>query len=128
MARPLASALTDILVTIERIEIFTSGKTVADLSREPMLNDAVERCIERISEASRSIPEDIKSNYPAVPWPDIAAIGNRIRHGYFAVDPRIIWDTATLDLPALRETVLDIQRQHADGPAKAAPDNDERKR
>ena len=124
MSRPLANTLQDILDAIDRVESYINGKSFEDLPRVPMLNDAIERCIERISEASRNVSDDIKGDYPTVPWHDIATIGNRIRHGYFSVDPRIIWDTATLDLPALRQTILDIQRRHAAGGGKAENGNE----
>jgi uncharacterized protein with HEPN domain len=101
-------ALTDILETIARVEGYVAGKSFNDLAKEPMLNDALERCIERVSEASRSIDEPTKGNYPIVPWADIASIGNHIRHRYFSLDARIIWDTATLDLPALRLPIEDM--------------------
>ena len=61
MARPLAAALDDIASNIELIERFTSGKTEQDYNGDPLLSAAVERCLERISEASRSIPDDVKA-------------------------------------------------------------------
>jgi uncharacterized protein with HEPN domain len=110
MARALSDCLQDILTNIDRVETYTAGMMEADFQRDSMRYDAVERCIERVSEASRGIPDGIKAGYPSVPWKDIGAIGNRIRHGYFAVDASIIWQTATLDLPALRKTIQDIAR------------------
>lgn len=53
-----------------------------------MLRDAIERNIERISEASRRLPDDLKAGYPSIPWRDIAGIGNVLRHGYDAVARR----------------------------------------
>ncbi len=44
-----------------------------------------------------------------------AAIGNRLRHGYFAIDSSIVWQTITIDLPVLRQTVLNIQTKLAGG-------------
>ncbi|HEB79602.1 MAG TPA: DUF86 domain-containing protein [Rhodospirillales bacterium] len=41
---------------------------------------AVERGIEIISEASRQIPPEMKSNYPDIHWQEIASIGNLLRH------------------------------------------------
>jgi uncharacterized protein with HEPN domain len=122
MPRALDDALVDILEAIDRTEAYAAGRSFGDLQSNPMLNDALERCIERVSEAvSQHIPDEIKGRYPGVPWPQIRAIGNRLRHGYFGVDPRIIWDTATVDLPALRATIVDIQQRHVSGLASAAP-------
>jgi uncharacterized protein with HEPN domain len=67
------------------------------LDREPMLRQAIERNIEIISEASRRLPDTMKARHPEVPWRDIAAIGNILRHEYPAVN-RDIWRIATKDL------------------------------
>jgi uncharacterized protein with HEPN domain len=38
--------------------------------------------LEIISEASRHIPDDLKELAPDIPWRQIAAIGNLLRHEY----------------------------------------------
>jgi uncharacterized protein with HEPN domain len=60
--------LDDMLAAIERIEAFTRGKTFEQFASDRMLADAVERNIERISEASRRIPDTLKT--PAVRYSD----------------------------------------------------------
>lgn len=39
----------------------------------------VGRGIEIISEASRHLPDAIKSRHPGIPWPKVADIGNILR-------------------------------------------------
>jgi uncharacterized protein with HEPN domain len=70
-----------------------------------------ERCIEIVSEATRHIPDDIKRQYPGIPWRQIAGIGNVLRHDYDLVDDRIIWEVATIHFPALRAVIVDIRSQ-----------------
>lgn len=108
MPRPLADALQHIIDNIDLINRYTATVSEADMLSNRMLADAVERCIERISEASPSIPDDVKARYPAEPWRDIATIGNVLRHIYDVVDGRIIWRLVTHDLPSLRHTVETI--------------------
>ena len=115
MPRTVDEFLQDILINIERVEGYATGKSEADLLVVPMFYDAVERCVERISEASRGIPDDVKAQHPEVPWHAYAAIGNRLRHGYFAIDSSIVWQTVTIDLPVLRQAVLNIQTKLAGG-------------
>ena len=113
MPRSLANALDDILDAIARAEAYANGKSARDLISEPMLNDALERCIERVAEAaSQHVPDAVKANYPNVPWQQIRSMGNRLRHRYFAIDPNIIWDTITVDFPELRKVILEIQQKH----------------
>lgn len=85
--------------------MFTAGKTFEHYMAEPMTRRAVERSIEIISEASRYIPDDLKSKYSSVPWRKVAGIGNVLRHGYKLVDDHELWDVITHDLPPLKATI-----------------------
>lgn len=77
MAPNRASArLRDILEAISRIRAYTKDKTYADFQNENWLQDAVERNIERVSEASRHLPSELKARHPDIPWDEIGAIGN----------------------------------------------------
>jgi uncharacterized protein with HEPN domain len=57
------------------------------------LRAAFERYIEILCEASRHIPDALKDTEAHIPWPDVANIGNHIRHAYHRVDPEILWTT-----------------------------------
>src|SRR5258708_37839491 len=59
--------LTHMLDNIERIRAWTDGLTMEAYRNRPMLRDAVERCLERISEASRRLPEETKASQPQIP-------------------------------------------------------------
>jgi uncharacterized protein with HEPN domain len=74
----------------------------------------VERNLERISEASRHIPDTVKATTPHIPWRDIAGVGNILRHDDPRVDPREIWRTVDRDLKPLRETVEAMLREIPD--------------
>ena len=103
MASPeLVSRLEDILEAIAVIGEYTTGKTFAEYAALRMLRDAVERNIERISEASRHIPEILKDRHPEIDWRKVAGIGNILRHAYPIVDDGVIWEVVIRDLPALQ--------------------------
>jgi uncharacterized protein with HEPN domain len=106
MASPeLASRLEDILDAVATIGIYTSGKSEADYEADRMLRDAVERNIERISEASRHIPRSLTATHPEIPWRKVADIGNILRHAYPIVDDSLIWEVVVRDLPPLKLAV-----------------------
>ena len=42
---------------------------------------------------------------PSVPWLSIIGMRNRLIHGYFDVDPEIVWKTVTEELPDLLEAL-----------------------
>ncbi len=78
---------------------------------------ATERGIEIISEASRHIPPEMKAKFPAIPWQEIAAIGNLLRHEYAKVDDRIIWNAAQGRLSELGKAVEAMIREVTGGAA-----------
>ena len=97
--------LGHILAAITAISDYTAGKTLADFQSDRLLADAVERNIERLSEASRYLADELKAEYPDIPWREIAGIGNVLRHAYDRVAPERIWQIVTDDLTLLREAV-----------------------
>lgn len=103
--------LEDLLDAVAAIERYTAGKTLDYYLTEQMLRDAVERNIERLSEASRHIGEALRGAHPGVPWRAIADIGNVLRHGYDKVNDRRVWQVVTEDLASLRATVEAMIRE-----------------
>ena len=97
--------LVHILEAIKGVANYLADKTFDDYRREPMLRDAVERRIERISEASRHVPDEMKAAAPQIPWRAIAAIGNILRYDYDGVRSDEVWRIAKRDLPALKAAV-----------------------
>jgi uncharacterized protein with HEPN domain len=62
MARaPIADRFRHILEAISRVETLIAGKGFDAYAADWMTRDAVERNLERISEASRHIPLDLKA-------------------------------------------------------------------
>ena len=96
----------DMQDAIELIERYTAGKTEIQFTRDSMMRDAVERNIERLSEASRHLTDDIKLSEPAIPWRAIADIGNVLRHGYDRVNPHRVWEVVERDLSVLKPAIL----------------------
>ncbi len=83
--------LGHILSAIEAIGEYVSGKSIEDFRRDRLCADAVERNIERISEAARHLPDDLKKDHPDIPWRAIADIGNVLRHAYEQVSDERVW-------------------------------------
>jgi uncharacterized protein with HEPN domain len=83
---------------------------VAELGYEAFRADtrtvyAVIRCLEIISEASRRLPDEMKTRHPSIPWKDVAGAGNVYRHDYEDVAARVVWDTVQMALPPLRAAI-----------------------
>jgi uncharacterized protein with HEPN domain len=97
--------LKHMLDNIERIRHWTDGLTADAYRANVMLRDAVERCLERISEASRRLPTEMKSSQPQVPWRKVADIGNVLRHEYHDVADTEVWRIIVDDLKPLEKAV-----------------------
>jgi uncharacterized protein with HEPN domain len=99
----------DMLESIRGIEKAIAGKTLRDYERSWVLRSALERGIEVISEASRHLGGELKSQHKDVRSKDIAGIGNILRHEYQRIDGQIIWNAVKDDLPALKKALLAIR-------------------
>jgi uncharacterized protein with HEPN domain len=103
--RPAAS-FRDIVENIERIERYSDGIARDAVFQDPMRADAIERCLQRITEAAARLGPDADRLAPGIPWRNVRAFGNHLRHGYDSLQPlsvsRIIFD----DLPPLKAACL----------------------
>ena len=77
--------LHDIIDNIDRIRGHLAGTEDA-AALDEKTRDAVERCLERISEAAKKLGTSIEQHQPQVPWRSIRGLGNVVRHAYDAVD------------------------------------------
>ena len=110
-ARSLLARLDDILENITNIESFVESKSFEEFQADSLRRLAVERALEIISEASRYIPEQIKSRHPEISWRDVKAAGNILRHEYQRIDPIIIWKTATEDMVPLKRVISHLKAE-----------------
>jgi uncharacterized protein with HEPN domain len=99
--------LNHIKESISHIRALLAGKSMEQLASDSVARAALERFLERISEASRHIPASIKEHLGGdIPWKDIANLGNVLRHGYDRVDVAVLWSICANDLGPL-ETAID---------------------
>jgi len=110
MERELAPILHDILQSIERIEIVTSGMTLETFSADWRTSYIVQRAIEIISEAARRIPAPLRAKRPEIPWRQVMGIGNVLRHDYHGLSDPIIWGVVVDELPKLRRAIESLSR------------------
>lgn len=66
---------------------------------------AVERKLQKVSEAAVRLGDDAERLCPGPPWRDIRGIGNWLRHQYDKVDVETVWNTVQNDLPILKTAV-----------------------
>lgn len=101
----------DILESVEKIEEYVKDMTLDDFKQDRKTIDAVVRNFEIIGEASRYIPDDIKSEFRKVDWKAIAGLRNRIAHEYFGISLAIVWEIIKGELPILKEQMKEISEK-----------------
>jgi uncharacterized protein with HEPN domain len=111
MPPTLADRLVHILTAINAIQSVLANKRLEDMTSDLMLRLAVERSFEIICEASRRIPDNVKSQQPQINWKGMIDFGNLLRHAYHRVDSSLLWLTAERDLPPLKAFVERIIRE-----------------
>lgn len=80
---------------------FMKGRKRRDLDEDDMLMFSVVRALEVIGEAASRITESTRALYPNVPWQRIVSMRNWLAHAYFQVDPDLVWNTVTQEIPDL---------------------------
>lgn len=80
---------------------FIARRSRSDLGSDLMLQFALVRAVEIIGEAASKVSAETRSSAPAIPWPQIVAMRNRLVHAYFDIDRDILWVTVTEEIPDL---------------------------
>ena len=98
--------LQHILDQIDGIGSATSGLTYDQIAEDYVYLRAVERAVQIISEASKELPQDLRDTHPDVHWRSIIGIGNLLRHEYYRINSRDMWEIVKVHLPQLRPVIV----------------------
>ena len=100
--------IDDVLDSIQQIEEYIQGIDINIFTKDRKTIDAVVRNISVIGEAVNNISKEIKSEYPQIPWREIADMRNKTIHEYFGIDLDILWETIKKDLPNFKKQMIEI--------------------
>ena len=100
--------LLDIQNSLNKILKYTDNISFEQFVDNEMLKDAVERNLEIIGEAVKNLSDDFKSNYPNIPFRQIAGMRDKLIHDYFGIDYEIIWETIKNNLPEFNKNIKEI--------------------
>ncbi len=110
-----ASRLRDML-TWSRKAVFILGNRSYD---EVMANEekrlSLVRCVEVIGEAGHDVSPTVKAMLPAIPWPAMYGMRNRLIHDYGNTNYKVVYDVVMEDLPGLIAILAEflVQQGHA---------------
>jgi len=97
--------IADSIVRVEDL-IARGGRALFD--QDFAIQNAVVRELEVIGEAAAQISDDFWAKYQELPKKEMIGMRNRLIHGYAEVDLGRIWDTATSDIPKLKQQIEKI--------------------
>lgn len=100
--------LAHILESIEAIQGFMAGVDREAFEQSEEKQSSVLWKLATIGEAAAKVPQELRSQHPAIPWAAIVATRNVLIHEYFGVDLGAVWKIVRDDLPTLAEQLKKI--------------------
>lgn len=97
--------INDIKQAIDKINSYTAGISSEDFKNDSKTYDSVLHNLMIIGEAANKIPDEVKEKNIRINWRGIIGMRNIIAHGYFIVDPDIVWVTIQERLPELADEI-----------------------
>lgn len=89
-------------------------RTRGDVSKDAILYDAALRNLQTLSEATQRIPNDLKQDFPDIPWADISGFRNILVHNYLGnIDAETIKNVIETHLPELEQAIRTMLQKHA---------------
>lgn len=102
--------LNDIVESSAEVAEFVAGVSEDEFLSSSLIRSAVLQKLIVMGEAAARLSTELRSRYADVPWADVRAFRNFAVHAYFSVDWRMVWTTATVDVPQLRSRIEEIIR------------------
>ena len=107
-------------IILEKVlsEIEIAGKIIGTSSLPEFLSDELLKraacmTVINIGELVKNLPTAFRMAYPAVPWKEIAGFRDIAAHKYQTLRMEDVFETITVDFPALHQNLKDILEQEA---------------
>jgi len=107
--------LEDLVNACRSVIGFVEGMSLDAYLADEKTRFAVMRGYEILGEASRHLPSELKAANVDIPWVAMAAVRNRVAHGYFGLDDVLLFETIETRLKPLLPLLEALARAHQAG-------------
>ena len=90
------------------IRQFTEGLTREELMEDKLRYFAVVKNVEIIGEAAYMLSLPFKEQHQEIPWDAIIRMRHVLVHGYATILPELLWHTALVEVPLLRNDIASL--------------------
>jgi uncharacterized protein with HEPN domain len=98
----------DALRAIDELDTFVKQTSRERYLASPLEQSYVFHRMVIFGEAMNRLVGSFHQKYPALPWPQIIALRNRLVHAYFDLDMELLWDIAGARLDEIRRELKKI--------------------
>jgi uncharacterized protein with HEPN domain len=109
--REIGSFVDDILESIHMIEQYSSNLGEEEFKVKFKEQDAIFRRLEIIGEAVKNNPEDVRIQFPEIPWRRIAGLRDVLIHNYFGIVPNRLWKVISQDIPPFKIQITQVKER-----------------
>ena len=103
--------LDDMIGFVEKVLAYTEGLDQECFVASGLNYDATLRNLELIGEAATNIPDEVRKQYPQIPWRKMVATRNKLIHGYLGIDNDTLWSIIRDDVPKLLDELQKLKAE-----------------
>lgn len=100
--------LRDILTAAGNVKEFTQGLSFDGFISDKMRYFAILKNVEIVGEAAYMLSNEFIAAHSDIPWRKIIRMRHVLVHGYSAILPEILWETAIHDIPTLYQQIVEL--------------------
>lgn len=97
--------LEDIVEYADNVLKILEGVEFEHFEKDILVYYSTMKNVEIVGEAAYMLTKEFKAHHPEIPWKQVEGMRHVLVHGYSQVLPRILWNTAKQDIPAIKMQV-----------------------
>ena len=115
MSQSQEQYLRDVLQAMEEAESFLAGLSYEEFAQDEKTQNAVQWSLMVVGEAAKKLRPELREKAKSLPWQDMMGMRDRMVHGYFSIDLRVVWKAVKEDIrhakPRIQQMLHDLERE-----------------